>query len=109
MPATLPVRDTECSMRSTEETIARILAMNAVAAATFGFDKGKAIAWLNREEWAMGMADKLDFSQGCDSALAAMLPNLKENQGSSTFRDNAHPRPVEEIVAVCDLAYCLHW
>jgi hypothetical protein len=38
-----------------------------------------------------------------------MLPNLKVSQSSGDFRKKAHPRPLEQVVAACDLAYYLHW
>jgi hypothetical protein len=47
--ATLPLLDEGLEMRNAEETTSRILVMNVVAATAYGFDKGKAIAWLNQE------------------------------------------------------------
>jgi hypothetical protein len=47
--STLPLLDAGLVMRSTDETVSRILAMNAVAATAYGFDKAKAIAWLKQE------------------------------------------------------------
>ncbi len=38
-----------------------------------------------------------------------MLPNLKQSQSSTDFRKKANPRPLEQIVMACDLAYFLHW
>src|SRR6266536_432900 len=47
--ATLPLLEAGLQMRSVRETSSRILAMNAVAATAYGFDRAKAIAWLNQE------------------------------------------------------------
>jgi hypothetical protein len=139
----LPLLDTGLEMRSANKTITRILVMNAVAATAYGFDKAKAIAWLNQEDltdslseqercfifdamghsdrfkvqvegmwalaWAMGIANELDFAKDCDSRFVMMLPNLKQNQSSADFRKKANPRALERVVAICDLAYCLHW
>lgn len=141
--ATLPMLDAELEMRSTDETISRILAMSAVAAVAYGFDKVKAMAWLKQEAlapslteeekrfvfegagqpyrfqiqiegmwalaWAMGIVNEMNFSKDCDNRFASMLPNLKVSQSSGDFRGKANPRPLEQVVAACDLAYCLHW
>lgn len=143
VPATLPLLDAGLEMRSTGETTSRILAMNAVVATAYGFDKAKAIAWLNQETltdsvseqekrfvfegagqpdrfkvqvegmwalaWAMGIANELNFAKDCDNRFVTMLPNLKQSQSSADFRKKANPRPLEQVVAACDLAYCLHW
>ncbi len=47
---TLPLLDAGIEMRSADDAVSRILSMNAVAATAYGFDKAKAIAWLNQEE-----------------------------------------------------------
>jgi hypothetical protein len=141
--ATLPLLDAGLEMRNASETTSRILAMNAVAATAYGFDKAKAIAWLNQEAltgslseqerrfvfegagqadrfkvqvegmwalaWAMGIANELNFAKDCDRRFVTMLPNLKQNQSSEDFRKKANPRPLEQVVAASDLAYCLHW
>lgn len=59
--------------------------------------------------WALGMVSELNFGKDCDSRFATMLPNLKQSQSSTDFRKKASPRPLQQIVAACDLAYCLHW
>ena len=141
--ATLPLLDARLEMRSANETVSRILAMNAVAATAYGFDKVKATAWLEQEAladllteqekrfifegagqpncfqmqvegmwalaWAMGIVSEMNFDKDCDNGFAAMLPNLKVSQRSEDFRKKANPRAVAQVVAACDLAYCLHW
>jgi hypothetical protein len=141
--AWLPLLDTDLELRGPDETIARILAMHAVAAAAYGFDRAKAVAWLKQEAltesltederrfvfegrgrpfpyqrqvegmwalaWALGTVDEMDFCKDCDNQFATMLPNLKQSQSSAAFRQITIPRPLEHIVATCDLAYCLHW
>lgn len=143
MPTTLPLLDGGLEMRSVDETISRILAMNAVAAIAYGFDKSKAIAWLNQEgltdslseqerrfvydgvgqsdrfklqvegmwalAWAMGIVSELNFGKDCDNRFVTMLPNIKQSQNSADFRKNVNPHQLEEVVAACDLAYCLSW
>ena len=59
--------------------------------------------------WAMGITNELDFAKDCDNRFVTMLPNLKQSQSSIDFRKKVNPRPLEQVVAACDLAYCLHW
>ena len=59
--------------------------------------------------WAIGIANDLNFAKDCDSRFVTMLPNLKLSQSSVDFRKRANPRPVEQVLSACDLAYCLHW
>jgi hypothetical protein len=117
--------------------------LTAVAAASYGFDRAKALAWLRQEEletsltntelhflekgegrpqlfqaqiegmwalaWALGLVPQLDFWKDCDSRFVAQLPNLKISQSSAELRSKAKLRPTDDVVAACDLAYCLHW
>lgn len=46
---TLPLIDSDLKVRSADEVASRILAMHVVAASAYGFDKTKAISWLNQE------------------------------------------------------------
>jgi hypothetical protein len=141
--STLPLLDAGLKMRSADEAVSRILAMNAVAATAYGFDKAMVTAWLNQEAltdslseqekrfafegvgqpdrfkaqvesmwalaWAIGITNELNFAKDCDDRFVTMLPNLKQSQSSADFREKANPRPLEQVVAACDLAYCLHW
>lgn len=143
VPATLPLLDAELEMRSSDETVSRVLAMHAVAASAYGFDKTKAVDWLNLEKlteslgererrfvfenvgqpncfqvqvegiwalaWAMRIVNELNFAKHCDDCFVVILPNLKQNQSSADFRKKLNPRPLHQVVAVYDLAYCLHW
>jgi hypothetical protein len=59
--------------------------------------------------WAIGIVSELNFAKDCDNHFVLLLPNLKQNQSSSEFRNRINPRPIEQVVAACDLAYCLHW
>lgn len=59
--------------------------------------------------WALGIVRQLDFGKDCDSKFAMTLPNLKIGEGSDALRSKIKPRPASEIIAACDLAYCLHW
>ncbi|HVU09421.1 MAG TPA: DUF4272 domain-containing protein [Verrucomicrobiae bacterium] len=140
---TLPLLETGLEMRGADEAISRLLAMNAVAATAYGFEKRKAIEWLNQEAlsdslseqekhfvlegmgqpeifklqvesmwalaWALGITNELNFAKDCDNRFVMTLPNLKQSQSSADFCKKANPRPLEQVVAACDLAYCLHW
>lgn len=59
--------------------------------------------------WALGLVSELDFSDYSDNRFVSMLPNLKIAEGSAVLRSRLRLRSVEEIMAACDLAYCLHW
>ena len=143
VPTTLPLLDAGAEMRSPDEAVSRILAMNAVAAIAYGFDKTKAVAWLNQEAlvdslneeekhfvfegtgqpdrfkaqieemwalaWSMGVTNEMNFENDCDNRFVMILPNLKQSESSADFRKRMNTRPLEQIVAACDLAYCLHW
>lgn len=59
--------------------------------------------------WAMSMVDVLDFSRDCADDFVRMLPDLTKAEPSAGFRAGLRPRPIEDVVAAYDLAYCLHW
>ena len=59
--------------------------------------------------WAAGYVDDLDFGQSCSDELVKMLPDLKIQASSETFRQNCNLRSAEAVVPMVDLAYCLHW
>lgn len=59
--------------------------------------------------WVLGIVPRLDFGQNCDGKFATLLPNLKTAEGTVRLRDLINPRSNDEILAACDLAYCLHW
>lgn len=139
----LPLMDSDSKVRDKNEIVSRLLAMHAIAASAYGFDRTKAISWLGKERlstalskaemqfvfegtgqpdcfkmqieaiwalaWAMGIVHELDFAKDCDNRLVAQLPNLKESQSSGDFREKINQRPLEQIISICDLAYCLHW
>jgi hypothetical protein len=119
------------------------MAMLAITATAFGFNRAKAIEWITNESateyltqdekqflfdgagrperfqthiesmwalaWTTTVVDAMDFQRECDSAFVTMLPDLKQNQSSDDFRTKVKRRPLEQVVAACDLAYCLHW
>jgi hypothetical protein len=49
IPASLPLLDTHLSVRPTQEAVDRLLTMTAIAAASYGFDRDKGLAWLKQE------------------------------------------------------------
>jgi hypothetical protein len=58
--------------------------------------------------WAVSIHETLDFSDSCSDSFIAMLPDLKRGESSRSL-SNLRMRNFEDIVAKCDLAYCLHW
>lgn len=59
--------------------------------------------------WILGLIPRLDFNKECSNRFAEMLPNVRLGESSKAFRATVELRPTLEIVAACDLAYCLHW
>ena len=59
--------------------------------------------------WALEFLPSLDFSKPSPNHLVSVFPNFKAAEESSRFRSRARLRTQEDIVAACDLAYCLHW
>ena len=59
--------------------------------------------------WAVGILGGLDFGEECSSHFAMMLPNLYWMENSKRFRTRTIARPLVEVLAMRDLAYCLHW
>lgn len=143
IPDGLPLMDDGLALRSSTESVDRLLSLNAVAAVAYGFDRAKAMEWVQKEgldrrlspsemafltasrgeprafqvqvesmwalAWAVGLVVRLDFWTDCDRRFAEMLPNLKVGQSSAPWRQKAHNRQLEEVVAECDLGFCLHW
>lgn len=59
--------------------------------------------------WAVRLVEDLDFAVECSRHFAGVLPNLKTNESSQALRSKARMRSLTELLAACDLAYCLHW
>lgn len=59
--------------------------------------------------WSIGIVPVLDYGVCCSDDLVDLLPDLKRNGSSASFRGAAQVRPLQDLVAACDLAYCLHW
>ena len=59
--------------------------------------------------WGIKLVPTLDFEAPCPQNFVTLLPDLKGNVSSNSFREIAKVRPASEIASACDLAYCLHW
>jgi hypothetical protein len=59
--------------------------------------------------WIIGVVPQLDLTQHCSDDFVEMMPELLTQESSVAFRQKARLRPVDEVAAACDLAYCLHW
>lgn len=57
--------------------------------------------------WALGIVSELEFDKQCDDNFVEVFPT--SDQSSAGFRAKVKPRPLEEVIAALDLAYCLHW
>ena len=142
VPDSLPTLDV-ANLRTCEDILDRLFCLNAVAAASYGFEAVRAHSWLKREQldenltqsersfleegqgerdafrvqveamwalaWAVNVVPEIDFWRDCDSRFVNLLPNL--NTGESVVRTmgQAALRANNQIVAACDLSYCLHW
>lgn len=59
--------------------------------------------------WSLGPVSQLDFSMYCDNSFVQLMPNMITGETSGVLRSKIRPRTIAEILAACDLAYCLHW
>lgn len=59
--------------------------------------------------WSLQIIQDLDFEKNCPNNFVAMLPDLKKKEPTMVFRSRAHLREKNEIISICDFAYCLHW
>jgi hypothetical protein len=59
--------------------------------------------------WATQIQEKLNFEMECPETLAGSLPNLETAGSVVAFRQKVSLRSDPEIIAMADLAYCLHW
>jgi hypothetical protein len=59
--------------------------------------------------WALSLVRALDFEVDCPNSFVSMLPDLHKADSVAAFRSTTRLRPVSEVSAKLDLAYCLHW
>jgi hypothetical protein len=59
--------------------------------------------------WAVQIVDVMDVLSPCSDAFVFEMPNLKEHESSGPWFERARLRPLEEIVQMLDIMYCLHW
>lgn len=59
--------------------------------------------------WSLGLLPDLDFAKNCPEYLVSLYPDLKKLEPADKFRERAKLRPTQELVEMCDVAYCLHW
>lgn len=59
--------------------------------------------------WATQIQEKLNFEMECPETLAGSLPHPEVAESVVAFRQKASLRGYHEIIAMADLAYCLHW
>lgn len=139
----LPLLEKPAFTRPKEHIVHRIFAMLALAASSYGFDRKKALDWLEKEGghsfltktekeflsggqanrkqfmeqieamwalcWVIKIVPDLDFAKSCSGDFVKQLPDLKKMESGQTFLKKAEIRTPAEIVANCDLAFCLSW
>jgi hypothetical protein len=59
--------------------------------------------------WALGRVERLDFALPASDNLVTLYPDLKNSESSAKWREDLRLRSRTEVLAACDLAYCLHW
>lgn len=59
--------------------------------------------------WAVNIVPEIDFWRDCNSSFVTLLPNLKTGESVTRTMDQAKLRAGDQIIAACDLSYCLHW
>lgn len=59
--------------------------------------------------WSLNVLPDLDFSKPCSGDFVKLLPDLKKDEAGTAFRGKTVLRDSEEVIAKCDLAFCLHW
>lgn len=82
-------------------------------AITASESQNNAMQWQVEALWALAWGlrchDALDFTDSCADDFVFMLPDLKSGAATGAFLSGLTIRSNEEVVAACDLAYCLHW
>lgn len=59
--------------------------------------------------WSLSLLSEMDFSKSCPTHLVSLYPDFKKLESAERFKEAARLRSAQELVAVCDAAYCLHW
>lgn len=59
--------------------------------------------------WSLSLLPEMDFSKYCPNHLVSLYPDFKKLESADRFRGKAKLRSAQELVEVCDAAYCLHW
>ncbi|MCA3692717.1 DUF4272 domain-containing protein [Aquidulcibacter sp.] len=59
--------------------------------------------------WAVNIVPEIDFWRDCNSGFVTLLPNLKTGESVTRTMGQAELRASDQIIAACDLSYCLHW
>lgn len=59
--------------------------------------------------WALGHVSSLPFEQALPSNLVRIYPDLRNEESPQRFLAGCHLRSSNEMIAMLDLAYCLHW
>ena len=59
--------------------------------------------------WSLKLISDLDFSKPCSGDFVKLFPDLKKDESGVAFREKTSLRDSYDVIAKCDLAYCLHW
>src|SRR5690348_12245242 len=61
------------------------------------------------EEFEVAVGGGICVAAGAEDSLVRVYPDLKKNESSARWQKAVALRSTDEVVAACDLAYCLHW
>jgi len=64
---------------------------------------------LNVFAWVLQFVNSMSFESACSKTLISYFPDIKNGKSSSEFRNESLVRPLDEVISICDLSYCLHW
>jgi len=140
---TLPLLDVADTPRAVADIISRMLCLDAVLAAAYGYPKSRALEWLMSESlvaalttreraflanaaddadifqiqadamfalaWVGSLVDNFTFDRECPNTLVSSFPDLRKMETTIGFAHKVVLRPVSQIAAQNDLAYCLNW
>jgi hypothetical protein len=59
--------------------------------------------------WILGLIPLMDFESECGESFIRTFPNIENAEAADTLRRKVALRDERQVVAMCDLAYCLHW
>lgn len=80
IPASLPLLESRLHLRTQTETVDRLLCLNAVAAATYGFDRTHSLNWIREEGLGLSLTNReqrfLELGDGQPQVFQAQIEGM---------------------------------